>query len=387
MKFVDEAIITVQAGNGGSGSVSFRREKYIPRGGPDGGDGGDGGSVWMEGVDGLGTLSQFRVQRRFAAKNGQPGSGRNKTGSKGADCVIEVPCGTIIHDADSEELIGEVVSHGQRVKVAQGGFHGIGNARYKSSTNRAPRQFSPGSPGDGRRLHLELKLLADVGLLGLPNAGKSTFLAAASSARPKIADYPFTTLNPQLGIVDFADRNGYSIVDIPGLIEGAADGAGLGTQFLRHLGRTRVLLHLVDASAMPGVPSIDEQIRVIETELTNYGDGFLTDRPRWLVLNKVDVLDPAARESCLASVAGREHMEQVVAISAATGEGVRDLLEQISRWLAALRIDEESARAVAQATAADLPQAQVGGVEHARAEGVPKAEDDPPGHVDGDALR
>lgn len=346
MKFVDEAIITVQAGKGGSGAVSFRREKYIPRGGPDGGDGGDGGSVWVEGVTGLGTLSQFRVQRRFAAKNGQPGSGRNKTGSKGDECIIEVPCGTIIHDAESEELIGEVLHHGQRIKVAQGGFHGIGNARYKSSTNRAPRQFSPGSPGDARKLHLELKLLADVGLLGLPNAGKSTFLAAASSAKPKIADYPFTTLNPQLGIVDFADRNGYSIVDIPGLIEGAADGAGLGTQFLRHLGRTRVLLHLVDASGMPGVPSIEEQFSVIDGELQNYGDGFLVGRPRWLICNKIDVLDEDERADVLARA--KKLADEVFSISAATREGVDELLELISRWIAALKADEEDLRLAAE---------------------------------------
>ncbi len=346
MKFVDEAIITVQAGNGGSGSVSFRREKYIPRGGPDGGDGGDGGSVWVEGVAGLGTLSQFRVQRRFAARNGQPGSGRNKTGGKGEDCTIEVPCGTIIHDADSEELIGEVLHHGQRIKVAQGGFHGIGNARYKSSTNRAPRQFSPGSAGDTRRLHLELKLLADVGLLGLPNAGKSTFLAAASSAKPKIANYPFTTLNPQLGIVDFADRNGYSIVDIPGLIEGAAEGAGLGTQFLRHLGRTRVLLHLVDASGMPGVPSIEEQFAVIDGELQNYGDGFLVGRPRWLICNKIDVLDAEERAEVVARA--KTLADEVYAISAATREGVDELLELISRWIAAIKADEEDLRLAAE---------------------------------------
>ena len=346
MKFVDEANITVQAGKGGSGCVSFRREKYIPRGGPDGGDGGDGGSVWVEGLAGLGTLSQFRVQRRFAAENGRPGQGRNKTGAKGNDCVIEVPCGTIIHDADSEELIGEVLGPGQRIKVAQGGFHGIGNARYKSSTNRAPRQFSPGTPGDARRLHLELKLLADVGLLGLPNAGKSTFLAAASSARPKIADYPFTTLNPQLGIVDFADRNGYSIVDIPGLIEGAADGAGLGTQFLRHLGRTRVLLHLVDASGMPGVPPIEDQVQVIEGELAQYGDGFLQDRPRWLVCNKIDVLEPAEREEMLERA--RALAPKVYAISAATREGVDALIEKISRWIAELKADEAAAESVAR---------------------------------------
>lgn len=352
MKFVDEAIISVQAGNGGSGCVSFRREKYIPRGGPDGGDGGDGGSVWVEGVSGLGTLSQFRVQRRFAAKNGQPGQGRNKTGSKGAECTIEVPCGTIIHDADSGELIGEVLEHGQRIKVAQGGFHGIGNARYKSSTNRAPRQFSPGTPGDGRKLQLELKLLADVGLLGLPNAGKSTFLAAASSARPKIADYPFTTLNPQLGIVDFADRNGFSIVDIPGLIEGAADGAGLGMQFLRHLGRTRVLLHLVDGSGMPGVPPIAEQVAVIEKELENYGGGFLSDRPRWLICNKIDVLSDEQRQQLLADAAALADV--VYSISAATREGVDDLIERVSRWIAEVKADEAAEERVAKIHGATL---------------------------------
>lgn len=344
MKFVDEAIIHVQAGNGGAGCVSFRREKYIPRGGPDGGDGGDGGSVWLEGVEGLGTLSEFRVQRRFNAKNGSAGSGRNKTGSKGDDCVIPVPCGTIVFDHTTEECLGEVLSHGQRMKVAQGGFHGIGNTRYKSSTNRAPRQSSPGTPGDVRKLRLELKLLADVGLLGLPNAGKSTFLAAASAAQPKIADYPFTTLHPQLGIVDFPDRAGYSIVDIPGLIEGAAEGLGLGTQFLRHLGRTRVLLHLVDASGMPGVPPLAEQVRVIEGELHRYGDGFLVDRPRWLVCNKIDLLDAEAREAVLAEA--RALAPVVHSISAATSEGVRPLLDRMAAWLLEVKADEAAAREI-----------------------------------------
>lgn len=337
MKFVDEAVISVQAGNGGAGAVSFRREKYIPRGGPDGGDGGDGGSVWLEGLEGLATLSEFRVQRRFSAGNGRPGSGRNKTGPKGADCVVEVPCGTLVYDHASDELIGEVLRHGQRLKVAQGGFHGIGNARYKSSTNRAPRQNSPGTPGDQRKLRLELKLLADVGLLGLPNAGKSTFLASASAARPKIANYPFTTLHPQLGIVDFADRAGYSIVDIPGLIEGAAQGAGLGVQFLRHLSRTRVLLHLVDASNAPGVPDIAEQIQTIESELAQFDSGLLQDRPRWLVLNKIDVLDEAARVQALELA--QTLAPRVFTISAATREGVADLLNHIASWLQELRAD------------------------------------------------
>ncbi len=357
MKFVDEATITVQAGNGGAGSVSFRREKYIPRGGPDGGDGGDGGSVWLIGVNGLSTLAEFRVQRRFRAPNGSPGSGRNRTGPKGADCEIEVPCGTQVFDAQTEELIGEVLEHGQRMKVAQGGFHGIGNARYKSSTNRAPRQSSPGTPGETRALRLELKLLADVGLLGLPNAGKSTFLAAASAARPKIADYPFTTLHPQLGIVDFPDRSGYSIVDIPGLIEGAADGAGLGMQFLKHLGRTRVLLHLVDASGMPGVPPLDEQVAVIEQELAAYGGGLLVDRPRWLVLNKLDVLDAEQRAAALA--AAGELAPVVHGISAATREGVSALLEQLAEWLSQLRAEEaaQAEHEAAHAAAPDMPLA------------------------------
>ena len=241
MKFVDEATITVEAGNGGNGCVSFRREKYIPKGGPDGGDGGDGGSVWLVADADLNTLIDFRYTRRFKAERGTDGMGRQRTGKSGADLEIPVPVGTVVHDVDTGEQLGDLVTVGQRLKVAQGGFHGIGNTRYKSSTNQAPRQFKPGTPGETRQLQLELKLLADVGLLGLPNAGKSTLIHAVSAARPKVADYPFTTLYPNLGVVRIEAHQSFVIADIPGLIEGAAEGAGLGVRFLKHLSRTRPL--------------------------------------------------------------------------------------------------------------------------------------------------
>ncbi len=331
MKFIDEATITVKAGDGGNGCVSFRREKYIPFGGPDGGDGGDGGSVWLLGNDGLNTLADFRFQRRFEAQRGENGHGRNRTGRSGADLEVPVPVGTQVFDADTGEMIGDVTRAGQRLLVAQGGFHGLGNARYKSSTNRAPRQSKPGTPGDQRTLKLELKVLADVGLLGLPNAGKSTLLKQVSAAEPKIADYPFTTLHPQLGVVRVGQNQSFVMADIPGLIEGAAEGAGLGIRFLKHLARTRLLLHLVDVA--PPDPDIDplDAIETVVAELESYSAD-LAQLPRWLVLNKTDLLDEEALAALHERVAPRIVPGQpVFAVSAATGAGVAALMQSVMR--------------------------------------------------------
>ena len=288
MKFVDEALIKVQAGKGGSGCMSFRREKYIPKGGPDGGDGGDGGSVFLVAKDGLNTLIDFRYKRNFKAQNGQPGSSANCTGAGGEDLVLQVPVGTTVLDQDSGEVLGDLTEIDQRLRVAQCGFHGLGNARYKSSTNRAPRQTSPGQEGEMRALRLELKVLADVGLLGLPNAGKSTFIRAVSAARPKVADYPFTTLVPNLGVVGMSAEKSFVIADIPGLIEGASDGAGLGIRFLKHLTRTRLLLHMVDMLPIDGACAADNAV-VIERELESFS-AMLYSGQRWLVLNKLDLV-------------------------------------------------------------------------------------------------
>ena len=292
MKFVDEATIEVRAGDGGNGCVSFRREKYIPFGGPDGGDGGDGGSVYLQADSGINTLVDFRHSRRFTAQRGGNGMGRNRTGKSGEDLVVKVPVGTIVHEDDTEELIGELLRDEQRLLVAQGGFHGLGNTRFKSSTNRTPRQSKPGTPGERRNLRIELKLLADVGLLGMPNAGKSTLIRAVSSARPKVADYPFTTLYPNLGVVSVSAHRSFVMADVPGLIEGAAQGAGLGIQFLKHLSRTRLLLHLVD---MGPIADPVEDVVTIMGELAAFSPE-LAGRARWLVLNKVDLLPPGERE-------------------------------------------------------------------------------------------
>jgi GTP-binding protein len=292
MKFVDEATIEVRAGDGGNGCVSFRREKYIPFGGPDGGDGGDGGSVYLQADSGINTLVDFRHSRRFLAQRGGNGMGRNRTGKSGEDLVVKVPAGTIVHEDDTGEVIGELLHDKQRLLVAQGGFHGLGNTRFKSSTNRTPRQSKPGMPGERRNLRLELKLLADVGLLGMPNAGKSTLIRAVSSARPKVADYPFTTLYPNLGVVSVSTHRSFVMADVPGLIEGAAQGAGLGIQFLKHLSRTRLLLHLVD---MGPIADPVEDVMTIMSELAAFSPE-LAQRARWLVLNKVDLLPPEERE-------------------------------------------------------------------------------------------
>lgn len=297
MKFVDEAEIRVEAGDGGNGVIGFRREKYIPKGGPDGGDGGDGGSVYLEADENLNTLIDYQFERFHRAERGQNGQGSNCTGKKGSDLTLKVPVGTRATDKDTAEILGDLTKHGQRLKVAQGGFHGLGNARFKSSTNRAPRQKTNGTPGEIRNLVLELMLLADVGLLGLPNAGKSTFIRSVSAAKPKVADYPFTTLVPNLGVVRLDSQASFVIADIPGLIEGASDGAGLGIQFLKHLERCRILLHLVDIMPADGSDPVENALTIIH-ELEQYSPK-LAKKPRWLVFNKVDLLlEEEADELC-----------------------------------------------------------------------------------------
>jgi GTP-binding protein len=335
MKFVDEAKIWVEAGDGGSGSVSFRREKYIPRGGPDGGDGGDGGSIYLVGDEGLNTLVDFRHARRHRAERGQNGMGRQMTGRKGKDLFIAVPIGTRVRDFDTDELMGEVLQHQQSLLVAKGGIHGIGNVHFKSSTNRAPRQSTPGTEGERRQLLLELIVLADVGLLGLPNAGKSSLISRVSSARPKVADYPFTTLYPNLGVVRADSRRSFVVADIPGVIEGAAEGAGLGVQFLKHLSRTRLLLHMVDIAPLDGHdPALD--VEQIVAEVDKFG-GDLLLRERWLVLNKVDLLDEEGflerREALLARLGWQG---PVYGVSAVTGEGVEPLVFALMARLEAI---------------------------------------------------
>ncbi|WP_028839736.1 GTPase ObgE [Thermomonas fusca] len=300
MKLVDEAEITVTAGNGGNGCIGFRREKFIPLGGPDGGDGGAGGDVWLQADENLNTLVDFRHQTRFKAQRGENGMGSQRYGKAGEDTVITVPIGTVIHNVDTDEVIGDLTEHGQRLLVAKGGHGGLGNMHFKSSVNRSPRKATPGGEGESRALRLELKLLADVGLLGFPNAGKSTFIRAVSAATPKVADYPFTTLYPNLGVVSVETGRSFVIADIPGLIEGAADGAGLGSLFLRHVQRTRLLLHLVDIAPMDyegSAVSPVEQVRAIEHELRKY-DPAMLEKPRWLVLNKADLMfEDEAREA------------------------------------------------------------------------------------------
>ena len=333
MKFVDEAIVKVQAGDGGRGSVSFRREKFVPFGGPDGGDGGAGGAVWLRAAAGLNTLADFRIQRTFRAQHGQPGSGRDCTGRSGEDLMIAVPVGTSVGDADTGEQLGDLVEVGQLLKVAQGGKGGYGNTHFKSSTNRAPRRFGPGLPGERRMLALELKLIADVGLMGLPNAGKSTLIRALSAARPKVADYPFTTLHPNLGVVYCGSERSFVMADIPGLIEGAAEGAGLGIQFLRHLQRTRLLLHLVDICPIDPQADPVRDARAIVAELKKFSRR-LAAKPRWLVLNKRDLLPDAEAEQRASEVARRlRYRGPRFLISAATGRGTRELADSAMRFL------------------------------------------------------
>ncbi len=329
MKFVDEVIIRVEAGDGGGGCTSFRREKFVPRGGPDGGDGGDGGSVLLEADSGLNTLVDFRHQRRFRAERGENGRGRNCRGASGADLVLSVPVGTAAFATETGERIGELLAAGERLEVAQGGRHGAGNARFKSSTNRAPRRSTPGTAGESRELRMELVLLAHVGLLGQPNAGKSTFLRAVSAARPRVADYPFTTLHPHLGVVLVDPLRSFVLADIPGIIEGAAEGAGLGLAFLRHLMRTRLLLHVVDAAV--GVQAALADTRTVVDELRRYRPE-LASRERWLVLNKMDLVPPSEHAAIRESFVS-EFGEPVYPVRALEGEGCRELCGAAMTWL------------------------------------------------------
>ncbi len=331
MKFVDEATIKVKAGDGGNGCVSFRREKYIEFGGPDGGDGGDGGNVYLLGDENQSTLADFRHVRLFEAQRGKNGASRNMTGASGEDIVIPVPVGTIVYDDETGEQIGDL-TQGQKLLVAKGGFHGLGNLRYKSSVNRTPRESKPGTPGELRQLRLEMKVLADVGLLGLPNAGKSTFISAISSAKPKVADYPFTTLYPNLGVVYVGTHKSFVVADIPGLVEGAAEGAGLGIRFLKHLSRTRLLLHLVDID--PADESSPAQaVHIIEKELEKYSQE-LGERERWLVINKIDLLPEDMQQAfCDELVNELNWQGRSFPISAVTGQGTRELRYQIMQHL------------------------------------------------------
>lgn len=324
MKFVDEAIIKVRAGDGGNGCASFRREKFIPFGGPNGGDGGSGGSVWLAADEGINTLIDFRHQRVFKAQRGENGQSRDMYGKGGEDLLIRVPVGTVVTNLDTDEAIGDLAAHGQKLLVAQGGKGGLGNIHFKSSTNRAPRKSTTGTPGEARELKLELKVLADVGLLGFPNAGKSTLIRAVSAATPRVADYPFTTLQPHLGVVRIGPDQSFVIADIPGLIEGAAEGAGLGIQFLKHLARTSLLLHLVDIAPADGADPV-AQVRAIERELQRY-DQELLQRPRWLVLNKIDLLVPELRDARARDIIAQlDWQAPWFAVSAAERLGTRKL--------------------------------------------------------------
>ena len=331
MKFVDEATIEIIAGKGGDGCMSFRREKFIPYGGPNGGDGGEGGSVYLVADAGLNTLVDFRFRRLFRAKHGESGKGSERTGKKGEDLYIQVPVGTLAYDVNTDELLGDLTQSEQALLVAKGGQHGLGNVHFKSSTNRTPRHTTKGTSGEERNLRLELQVLADVGLLGLPNAGKSTFIRAVSAARPKVADYPFTTLYPNLGVVSIdIDRN-FVIADIPGLIEGAADGAGLGIQFLRHLSRTRLLLHLVDIAPLEGDPVTNA--RKIIQELEKYSPE-LAARERWLILNKIDLLPPEEqKQHCQAIIEQLDWQGPVFQISAVSKQGCMEVCYQIMNYL------------------------------------------------------
>jgi GTP-binding protein len=337
MKFVDEATIDVAAGNGGAGCASFRREKFIPFGGPNGGDGGRGGSVWAVADLNLNTLIDFRYTRRFEARNGEAGRGSDQFGAAGDDIMLRVPVGTMVHDAETGELLFELLNPGERVLVVKGGDGGFGNLHFKTSTNRAPRQKTPGWPGEAKKLKLELRVLADVGLLGMPNAGKSTLISAISNARPKIADYPFTTLHPNLGVVRAAPEQSFVVADVPGLIEGASEGAGLGLQFLRHLQRTTLLLHMVDLA--PFDESVDPvaQARAIVKELKAY-DAKLHAKPRWLVLNKIDMIPAEEREQRVKDFVRRLRWKgPVFAVSALAREGLDPLVRAAYNHVAAVR--------------------------------------------------
>ncbi|MFC2505975.1 MAG: GTPase ObgE [Kingella sp. (in: b-proteobacteria)] len=347
MKFIDEAKIEVIGGKGGNGAASFRREKFVPRGGPDGGDGGRGGSVWAVADENVNTLVEYRFVKRYQAKNGEKGHGSDRYGAGADDIELKMPVGTLIRDVDTDEIVADLTHHGQRVCVARGGKGGLGNIHFKSSVNRAPKQSTPGEDGEARTLQLELKVLADVGLLGMPNAGKSTLIRAVSAARPKVADYPFTTLHPNLGVVRIDENNSFVMADIPGLIEGAAEGAGLGHRFLKHLSRTGLLLHVVDLAPFDEETDIAAEALAIINELRQY-DEQLYDKPRWLVLNKLDMLDKETakqRETEFLNAIGWDYpipddrftfdlqTPRLFKISALTHEGTQDLVQQINQYL------------------------------------------------------
>ncbi len=324
MKFVDSASIRVEAGKGGAGCLGFRREKYIPYGGPDGGDGGDGGHVYFRGQEGLNTLSEFRFNRLFKAKNGQSGQGQNKRGKSAEDLIVEIPLGTKIYDLETDELIGEMTQHNQKILVAKGGFHGLGNTRFKSSTNRAPRKTTLGSLGETREIGLEMSVMADIGLLGLPNVGKSSLIRQISSARPKVADYPFTTLYPSLGVVSHYDKH-IVIADIPGLIKNASEGAGLGFEFLKHLSRAKALLHILDVLPIDNSDPV-ENFLTIENELAKY-DKKLANKPRLLAINKMDLLSKSKHVKIMDRIVKAiEYKGKVFGISALNGLGCKNLI-------------------------------------------------------------
>ena len=341
MKFLDQAKVYIRSGDGGAGCVSFRREKYVEYGGPDGGDGGRGGDVWALAVDDLNTLIDYRYQQHFKAERGVHGMGANRTGRKGRDVVLKVPVGTQIFDEDKETLIADLTEPGQKVLLARGGKGGFGNARFKSSTNRAPRHANPGAEGEERWIWLRLKLIADAGLVGLPNAGKSTLLSVVSAARPKIADYPFTTLHPNLGVVRVG-VDSFVLADIPGLIEGAHEGAGIGDRFLGHVERTAVLLHLIDITAADAV----EDYRVIRKELAAYGDGSLADKPEIVALSKIDLVDEDTRRMVADDFTERTGVEPLL-LSAATGEGVHEAMGRLLTVISQTRAAERKRKAEA----------------------------------------
>ncbi|MDW6091008.1 Obg family GTPase CgtA [Vibrio rhizosphaerae] len=335
MKFVDEAVVKVQAGDGGNGIVSFWREKFVTKGGPDGGDGGDGGDIYILADENLNTLIDYRFQRFYDAERGENGRGGNCTGKRGKDKVLRVPVGTRAVDIHTNEVIGEVAEHGKKLMVAKGGWHGLGNTRFKSSVNRAPRQKTMGTKGEVREIRLELLLLADVGMLGLPNAGKSTFIRAVSAAKPKVADYPFTTLIPSLGVVSVVPEKSFVVADIPGLIEGAADGAGLGIRFLKHLERCRVLLHMIDLLPVDQSDPAGNA-RIIVDELSQYNDK-LSQKPRWLVFNKVDLLPEDEADQIIQSVLDElEWEDEYFRISAINKQGTRELCMKLADFMESL---------------------------------------------------
>lgn len=365
MKFIDEAKIEVAAGRGGNGATSFRREKFVPRGGPDGGDGGRGGSVWAVADENTNTLVEYRFVKRYQAKNGEKGHGSDRYGAGADDIELKMPVGTLIRDTDTDEIVADLTHHGQRVCLARGGKGGLGNIHFKSSVNRAPKQSTPGEEGEARSLQLELKVLADVGLLGMPNAGKSTLITAVSAARPKIADYPFTTLHPNLGVVRIDENRSFVMADIPGLIEGAAEGAGLGHRFLKHLSRTGLLLHIIDLAPFDeNVNPAAEALAIVE-ELRKF-DAELHGKPRWLVLNKLDLLDEeeaAAREAEFLAQIGWDYPQpddrfsfdmatpRLFRISALAHQGTQELVHQIGRYLDEKKRIEAEQAAAAQASA------------------------------------